>query len=147
MIDKTIDGKKYTFTMFGSEQSVKVMVRLFKLGGPSIAKLVSGGKDLKTILDQNTDDFDLGLALMEFCDRISEDIVVDTIKEFMTQVTYNSEDNGGLVSKMFDAHFSGNILHMFKVLGAALEVQYKDFFGAIGDVQGLLKKATAPKPT
>lgn len=141
-VNKTIDGKDYTFGQFGAEQSIKVLVRLIKLGGPSFAKILSSGKEGVNLLEQNTEDMDISSAIMEFCSRLEEDLVVSTIKEFMTQVIYKAKNNeeGGPVINIFDAHFSGNIFHMFKVFSAALGVQYSDFFDAIGGVQGFLQK-------
>lgn len=141
-IEKSIDGKDYTFGQFGAEQSIKVLVRLVKLGGPAVAQMLSSGKDGVSLLEQNTKDMDIGSALMEFCGRLEEDLVVNTIKEFMSQVIYKSkgDEAGGPVNNIFDAHFSGNIFHMFKVFAAALGVQYSDFFDAIGGVQGLMGK-------
>lgn len=136
--ERTVDGEEYTFTQFGATKSMKVLTRLSKIVGEPIGKVAGGIEPGKSMLDQDLDGQLIGAAIKALTDNLDEDVVVNTVKELCSCVLYK----GGTLDKTFDIHFQGRLGHLFKVVGAVLEVQYGDFLGALGDIAALTQAGT-----
>lgn len=131
-LDRTIDGKNYLFTQYGAKEALKMLVRLSKIIGKPMAlsyaalgaKGADGSPEIKgDVLAQAID------ALMQ---NAHEDDVLDICMKL------SSKDclcNGKQID--FNSHFEGQLPHMFKVIKAALEVQYGNFFGALNDLPSM----------
>lgn len=131
LLKKEIDGSTYEFEQFGAKKSTKLLIRLTKIIGPALsiafseitkakskeeAKKLSGavfGQAIQALI-LNVGDEDEAVALMETF--ASEKCLCDGKKI------------------VFDSHYQNRLLHLGKVLAAALEVQYGNFFGAIQGV-------------
>jgi len=107
--------------------------------GPSLAAIASGlkGEDqIKSVLD-STDaglaDFGPALerAVTEFFKRFSKAKQREVIA-VLSRVTFVVKPGGEepQLDKVFSAHFRGRIGSLYKWLGFALKVQFKDFFSA-----------------
>ncbi len=131
---KSIAGRKYEFQKFGAKKSVKLLTRLLKLVGEplSIAVGATGGGKL---FESNLDPKILSSAVRVLVDKLDEDEVLDLIEEF----TANDNVLCDGVRVNFDNHYEGKLPELFKVLAAALEVQYGNFFG---EYIGVTKKGT-----
>jgi len=138
-VDKIIDGTNYTITQFGATKSMKLLTRLSKIVGEPLGEIASGFDSKKNLLDQEFDGKMIGHAVKALVDNLDEDHVVDTLKQLLSCVLHN----GATLDKTFDIHFQGRLGHMFKVVFAALEVQYKDFLGGIGELVSLNRVASS----
>lgn len=142
-VEKTIDEEVYTFHQMKPRKSLKVLIKLFKLIGASIGKAAEGmqNKDVESILDI---DIDIGAIMGLLADRLDETETEQIIDLMLEQVAHKGK---GEVSNAFDDLFTGRMSHLLKVVGAAMEVEYADFFGEGSVVQGFLKQAAVNLPT
>jgi Phage tail assembly chaperone protein, TAC len=95
----------------------------------ALMKLKSGENSKKDFLEIDLKELDtdiLGKAARALIERMDEDEVVGLIKKLTSEGVLC--DHQPIV---FDTHYEGNLGHLFKVLMAALEVQYGNFTGAI----------------
>ena len=132
LASKTIDGKKYEFEQFGAKHSLRIMARLTKIMGEPLAMAIGAlsnkekGASAKSILDRQIDGDILGKAVKALVERLDEDTVIDLMEELTAKSTLC---DGKKID--FNAHYTGDIGHLFKVAYAALEVQYGNFFGGL----------------
>jgi len=137
-VRKMIDGEDYTFCLLPPRQSVRLLTKIMKIIGPALGTIVEGN-DLSNLDSVQDIDFDLSKAVSALFDHVNEDDVDMIIDALISQVIHKGT---GDLSKSFDYHFQGRLPHLFKVIGAALEVQYGDFFaGKLGDLKGKLRAA------
>ncbi len=131
-LEKSIDGRKYQFTQYGAKEALKMLVRLSKIIGKPMAlsyaalgeKGADGSPQIKgDILAQAID------ALMQ---NAHEDEVLDLCMKLASK---DCLCEGRQID--FNMHYEGQLPHMFKVIKAALEVQYGNFFGALNDLPGM----------
>lgn len=125
-LTKTIDGHEYIFSQFGAKQAVKYMTRLARIAGKPVALALGsldGGKG-KDVLDRNIKTDVLARALEALTMNLDQDETLALIEGFV--------GNDAVICDgkriIFDTHYEGRLGHMFKVLKAALEVQYGNFF-------------------
>ena len=137
-IEKTIDGEQYTFYQLPPKKSLKLMTRLVRIIGAPISAalgdLPDGQVNLEMILES---DLNLGAIVGALCDRLDENEVEAIVDALLSQVIHAGQ---GEVSKKFDVLFAGRLPHLFKVLGAALEVEYGDFLAESGGLFAALAK-------
>ncbi len=130
-IVKTIDGLEYSFHQMPPKQSMRLLVRIFKvLGAPAGAAVSGTAGDTESILDK---DLDLSRVMGALCDRLDEDVVESIIDDLLSQAICKGH---GEVSRQFDVLFGGRLPHLFKVVAAALKAEYSDFFDAWSGVAG-----------
>ena len=127
LAEKSVDGIKYEFQQFGAKESLKTLMRLSKILGKPIA-LALGSLGEKVDFSNVKGDL-LADAAQALTERLDQDEVLNLI-QLLTADKVLCE--GKKVS--FDLHYQGRLDHLFKVLGAALEVQYGNFFGAFKDL-------------
>jgi hypothetical protein len=139
LVTKSIDGKLYEFQQFNTTKSLKTLSKLTKfLGEPLMlglaalgvnpAKSVPGAAPItaKGFLDRELNGEALAKAVAALVDRLDETDVVELVKTLTSESVLC--DHKPIV---FDEHFRGDIGHLFKVIGAALEAQYGNFLGAV----------------
>lgn len=134
-VKKVIDGEQYTFCQLPPKKSLKLLTRILKIIGAPIGAAIGTwdgagpAEDVENILDR---EIDLGAVVRQLCDRLDENDVEYIVDMLLSQVLHAGK---GEVSKVFDEHFGGRLTHLFKVIFAALEVEYADFFdGKFGDI-------------
>jgi len=132
-VTKTIDDEQYTFCMLPVKQSIRLLTRILKIIGPALGGAATG-EDIR-----NIGDIDLGMVVSGICSRLDENDVEHIIDTLLTQVLHSGKGN---LQQIFDAHFGGRLPHLLKVVAAALEVNYGDFFGGKLDIEELLGRAT-----
>jgi hypothetical protein len=146
---KTIDGEEYTFHQLGAVKSNKLLWRLKRIVGPSLAALLNGaekdkgkGKGLESILNSKVDFEEI---LNGFYERATEAEVEYVTSTLLSQVMHSGDgaldDNGKI-----DKHFTGALSRMYKVLWEALKHEYSDFLGESGIVANLSKSVQAGNP-
>lgn len=138
LVKKEVDVELYEFEQFGAKKSTALLIRISKIAGPSVKALFGeigaapSAEEIKRISGKA-----IGLAIQELLTNIgSEDEVVSLIE---TLVAEKCLCNGKKIH--FDSHYQNRLLHLGKVLAAALEVQYGNFFS---DAIGLLGSRRAP---
>jgi hypothetical protein len=125
---KEIDGVKYSCDMMPATKAQATLIRLVEtLGRPvvvALAKGASGGN----FGDAELDDLaQVGTSILferltpENADRIIKDAFHGVRAEGVGEVAQD---------KIFDGHFKGRLMHMYRVFGWAVEVNYRDFFDA-----------------
>lgn len=142
LVSKNIDGSKYEFQQFGASHSLKVLTKLTKICGESITLAMTATKGSGNFFDREFDSDVLGKAVRSLVDKLDEDQVIDLIEELTARHVLC--DGKQFV---FDAHYEGRLDHLFKVLGAALEVQYGNFFGALTKSDKLPGIRNTPPPS
>ena len=132
METRTIDEHCYTVSQLPASRGLEMFGKLAGLLGPAaleaLAKGASLDKDLKTLAPA---------AVMLFA-RLQPGDLTAIAKELLGPATV---DNAPL-EKQFEVHFQGRILHLFKVLVFAIEVNFGDFFDVLGAFGG---KSKAPE--
>ncbi|MEW5803911.1 MAG: phage tail assembly chaperone [bacterium] len=129
-VRKDIDGEQYTFYQLAPKKSLKLLTRILKIiGGPIGTAIGKDGMSMKaeSLFDL---DIDLGAVVGHLCRNLDENEVEAIVDSLMSQVFV---DGKGEVSKVFDEHFGGRLPHLFKVVFAALEVEYGSFFDGMLD--------------
>jgi len=139
---KVIDGVTYEIMMLAPDQALEIAVKHMKLIGTFIGKAagaVKPGAFSKTI-DEAIDMGAAGMAITALTERLNEQDVKDIVNTMLTVVNIQT-DNGGFVPVKKDIHFSGKIFHMLKVVGAALEVNFGDFFAGLSGLKTFAQQA------
>lgn len=129
LVKKSIDGHEYEFSQMGPRQSLKVLVKLSKIVGKPIAMIAGGEKGVKptSLMQKDVAPELFGAAVGAMVDRLDEDETVDLCVQLTSfpQVLCDGQKVD------FNAHYDGKLDLMFKVLAAALEVQYGNFFAGL----------------
>jgi len=137
IVKKEIDGAKFTFYYLIPRISTKLLIRLIKIIGPSFGKAFPDSDvKLKDIADI---DIQIGPAVDALICRFDEDEVQDIIDILLATVLHEGQGNLGEEAARNEL-FTGNLSFMFKVVGAALEVQYTDFFGGKLELKNIIQK-------
>lgn len=153
LVQRKVDGSLYEFEQFGATHSLKILTKLTKLIGEPLTlaftAMLDGEKKLgaeveapatkKSILDRKINGKMLGEAVKALVDKLDEDEVLSLVQQLCAQSLLC--DGKKII---FDSHYEGRLGHLFKVLGAALEVQYGDFLGEMFASQGLDLASMSP---
>lgn len=132
MSRQTIDGSVYSFSKFGAKESMRVLTRLFKIVGEPMSlafTATQGGDPKQSLMDRKMDPEIISKAVRTLAEKLDEDQVLDLIE---TLTATKALCDGKKI--VFDLHYEGKLPHLFKVLVAALEVQYGNFFDAFTDL-------------
>ena len=139
--ERDIDGVSYVMYEMNPFKSSALLTRLIKLLGKPIASLIAGieKKEGESILEGNLDEKLIGLAVEELSIRLNEKEVEKLMKDLMPAglITYKTEEmeEHKKISNL-DNHFGKfNLLHLFKVVKFALEVNFGDFFGGLAELK------------
>jgi hypothetical protein len=98
---------------------------LTKLVGETVLVIVAKGASELDNLPADA----LQFALQTMVERLGEDTVEHTIKELLSTMRVAGTEQ--TVDQIFDAHFQGRIMHLFRVVQYAMEANYRDFFDAL----------------
>lgn len=141
---KTIDGEEYTFHQLDPMTSTMILTKILKIAGTSVGMAVDqvAKSGVDNLMDAEVDavigKMDISSIVASLCDRLNEVEVREIIIAMTSQVICKGK---GEISKVFNEHFKGRILHLIKVVMAAMEVEYADFFAEGFGLQNLLRKA------
>lgn len=139
-----VDGKMYEFEKFGAEQSLETLLDIGQIVGKPLGAAIAGlsGQDgdvKQRLMDRELDLKVIELVMEAITGRLDKKTIMPMIKR-MTSEKVLCE--GKKIN--FNIHYQDDLMHMFNVLKAALEVQYGNFFVALAGVLGLKVK---PKVT
>jgi hypothetical protein len=130
MAERLIDGKRYQFSQLNTTPSLRLFKRLVAvLGEPMIRgfKSLEKKSDTESLIDQKINFDVLADAAKTLIGNLDKDDPIEIIKELIGDGRLLC-DNKNI---QFETHYAGQLPHMFKVLTAALEVQYGNFLPAL----------------
>lgn len=142
LYEVVVDELKYEFEKWGAEDSYDTLLDLAKLCGKPIGLAVSafGGGNLDEELRPDI----ISTVFQSIVDGIGDKSVTKAVTKKL--VSEKCFCNGAKIN--FNTHYQDRLDHMFKVMWAALEVQYGNFFvallGLVGasspQIQGLMNR-------
>lgn len=149
-VQKDIDGVKYTFGRHLPEASLKLFNRIMRIVGPSMA--VGIDKESVSILiekglDSKTKDIklDIGSAVKVLCNHADEPEVEAIFSIILGEVIHNgngTQKGLGNCQDNYNAVFmESGIYHVYKIIFAALGVEYNNFFGEGVSLDAIIKQA------
>lgn len=125
---KEIGGEKYACTMMPATLANKTLIELVEVvGRPAATVLANAFTAKKDVADLDVDEL-VRVAMQAVFERMDGERGDALVKAVLDGVTVEKK---GDVVKMFDEHFRGRILTLYKVFGWAIEVNYQDFFDAV----------------
>lgn len=127
LVKKTIDGNEYEFEQMAPKLALKTLVKLSKIVGKPIAMVMGSDgitKDKsKGILSKNLSPELFSAAVGSMIEKLDE---ADTIELCVLLTADTVLCDGKKID--FNSHYASRLGLMFKVLAAALEVQFGNFF-------------------
>jgi hypothetical protein len=126
--EREIDGETYEFYQLGAIKSHNLLRKIGAIVAPVLGALAGNKDGGKSVLDA---EIDLESVLNSLFEKATEAEVESIIVSLLSQVHHNG--TGHLKNKdVIDQHFKGRLGHMYKVVYAAFEEEYSDFFGEGG---------------
>lgn len=127
---REINGKKFQISQLPAMRALRLSTRLGKLFGPPLAKVAGTSPTTQGIASVNVGA--LAPAIASLFETLSESELESLTRELLC--TTMVEHDGAWVelfghSPVFDLVMGGDVLGIFKLLYAAIEVNYSDFFG------------------
>ena len=119
---RLIGKNTYTVTPLSAIPGRRVFVRLAKVLGPAVAK----GASVKGDDSQATIEAFAGLM-----GALSEDDIDFFCDTFAASTTVRLNGKEPDLAGIFDLHFAGNYLEMFRWLAFCVEVNFGDFFAGL----------------
>lgn len=119
----TIDGYRYSVAQLGSSEGRRILVKLTRLLGPALGRLVGGeGRPSDAVSE----------AIAEFSAGANEDDLEDLCRTFGQSTELDVDGKPMLLNlDMQELHFAGRYGAMFQWLGFCLRVNYADFFVSV----------------
>lgn len=139
--EKEIDGVHYLMYEMNPFKSSALLTRLIKLLGKPVASMISGidKKEGQSLLESNFDEKLIGTAVEELSTRLNEKEVDKLMKDLLSKdlITYKTEEMEEHKKILnVESHFGKfGLLHLFKVVKFALEVNFGDFFGGLAELK------------
>jgi hypothetical protein len=123
-----VDGRQYEFEKWGAEESLSTLLKLSKIAGKPLAQAIAaiGGDAISIDTKLHLDAGLLSTAISALMESMDEGTTVSLIKKLSSEKVLC---DGAKIS--FNSHYQDRLDHLFKVVAAALEVQYGNFFGAL----------------
>ena len=133
LFEVKIDGQHYEFEKWGAREATVTLFQLSKIVGKPLGYAMAAfGKDAsKGLLDQQINTDLVALAFETLTSNLDENKALELIEKFSAHTVYC---NGAKIN--FDSHYQDRLDHCFKVVYAALEVQYGNFFAALRGLVG-----------
>lgn len=139
-----VDGHVYEFAKWGAQESLNTLLEMAALVGGPLGKLAAKGF-LAGVEQGSMTQFNLDEDLLgHVWDQLAESLLTrrDEVMRLITRLaTRDVLCDGKLLvppgknaAACFDVHYKDGLPHLFQVCRAALEVQYGNFFGALGDL-------------
>jgi len=126
---KEINNVRYICEMMPATLSTKTLIELTDVLGRPLLVSLSKGVSTDGGLDELEIDDLAEVSTRLLFEKLTPDNTDRIVKSVLCGV--KAEGVGDMSdSKIFDSHFRGEIMHMFRVFAWALEVNYRDFFAA-----------------
>lgn len=129
---ETSEGTKtFEVTQLTAIRSVRMLTRIGNLLGPALKEMKGAAPDLA-----QPDALKMlgAAAIGDLLSRLNENDVEKLLRDLFETVTVE----GAPVKSQLDMLFAGNVAGMFKLAAFCLQVNFGDFFSALG---GLVKQA------
>lgn len=141
---KKIDGLEVTVVEWAARKALINKLKLFKIFGPSLAKIIGTFKDgVANMIDSDVDFDIISEAFEGILSKLDEHEFTSLISLLMSSVTVN--DQAMSDDDDFDLLFAGNLISFYKISWFVLEVNYGSFFGEKGIGTYLTKAKTKNK--
>lgn len=136
--ERIIDGFKITTVNFDGRSGIRYQVKLIKILGPGLAKVVfsfiktSGIKDVKLLNLLNTE-FDLsviGDGISNLLTTMDEDSTFELVMNLVSTTRVDGKELSN--TAVFDNLFAGNYGLLYKILAFVLEVNFGNLFNMDG---------------
>lgn len=128
---KTIDGHNYQVQMLPGTKSWKMMLRLAKMIGPSLGKVIDGaGGDLNKLMASGISSSFISEAIAMLTSRLDEG-EVELIVQQLSECTL--VDNKPL-KPVFDLHFQGDPIGVVKWLAFSIQANFGPFSSVLANV-------------
>lgn len=127
---REIGGKTYQIHELSAKPGREMMIKLFKLAGPSIAaalRSLEGGLKLSELPSVGIAD-----AITELCQRVSVEDFEHICNVFMSSTEVLNQETGGFVKLPAFNAFSGDYGSLFKLLSFHIEFNYSSFLEGLG---------------
>lgn len=132
-----IDGFKITTVNFDGRSGIRYQVKLIKILGPGVAKVVfsfikTSGKDVKLLNLLNTE-FDLsvvGDGISNLLSTMDEDSTFELVMNLVSTTRVDGKELSN--TAVFDDLFAGNYGLLYKILAFVLEVNFGNLFNMDG---------------
>lgn len=149
---KEINGSTYTVTQLPFTKARSILVLLTKRLGPGLSRVMAGAvgaaasKGEKSLLDGATLE-DIAGGLSQIVADLDEQALVTLSDAFGPTTTVRLADGRTpfLVPETLNAHFTGRVLDYFMWLAFCIEVNYSDFFAALGPLLASAPAREIPK--
>lgn len=134
-----LDDRIYFVTQYPATKGVKLLANLAKLLGKPLVMLTGGNMDTEVKPEA------LGEAFESIAMQLSDDDFLDLITNILSSTQIQMD--GKTRDIVFNTDFSGNYLHLFKLIKEILFFQYNDFLGQItgGSIELPVKKVSKIK--
>lgn len=149
---RTIDGKTYVVLMLPPLEAHDVLMDLTKTVLPSFGNLLAsfvgspagGGEEpggaassFWDLIEQVSDREQMAEAFHALARSLDKEQVRALMRRMAELTRVQMGERQPTLSDVFDAHFQGRIMSMYRWLAYALEVNFGDFFGSLASDTGL----------
>lgn len=121
---REIDGVKYTCTMMPATKAHKVLIELVAtIGRPALVAIATGfGSKIDSGIEEVVD-----VATALLTEKLTPDTSLHLLRTMLDGVA--AEGVGSFAKDaVFDEHFRGKIMHLYRLVAWAISVNYSDFF-------------------
>ena len=130
LIEREIDGEIYNISRMRPFEAHNVLMRIAVIVAPALAANTKSASIM---------DADLNSVVKAFCSSFDASESEAIMKAMLKNVIHKG--HGQLTEAVVNAHYVGKLPHLYKVVYAAMEVEFGGFFGESGALSGLLKMA------
>ncbi len=129
---KVIDGVTYEVQMLPGTKSWKMLLRLGKMIGPALGKVIDGSEgSLQNLMNADLSEVFIGEALTALTERMDEAEVEIIIQQLAECTIVDNKPLKGI----FELHFQGNPGALLKWLAFAVQANFAPFSNALASVQ------------
>lgn len=146
VVNKTIDGKKYTVTSFLAGEGLKIKSVLIKHLGPmAISGVILGGSSGKKLSEMDIDPAMVGTLFDTLFNKLDPDEFAGFVLRLLACTSINNTQDVPIPidEQIFNTEFAGEYATLYKVLFFVLEVNYKKSFLGWGGLGALTEKLKA----
>jgi hypothetical protein len=140
LYEVTIDSKIYQFEKWGADESLDVLLELVPIIGKPLGAFASAFVDKKPQDGEGLLDKEIKPEMISVIfEALTQSFNKKVVKELIIKLSSQSVLCQGAKIN-FRTHYQDQLDLMFKVVYAALEVQYGNFFGALLGIVNLSRK-------
>jgi hypothetical protein len=129
----TIDGATYSIGTLPPRRSLRLQNRLLRAIGPAIAQLIASvkpGPGGKVALGE-VDLVAISAGVQGLMAQLTPDEQDAIMAELLAPVSVVQDGRSAPVMAVFDAHFEGRLPAVYKLMWAALELNFGTFIGPL----------------